>query len=329
MNPLTVQNLYDDNRRSLKFENLTGHINDKKIVSSEIHRPGLALSGFVDIFTYEKIQVLGNTEIAYLDSLSKRERLIAIQRLVEFDIPCIIITNKNSVYKELLDLGEKRAIPIFRTPMNTTQFVRKIGDYLDEKFAPLITKHGTLVDIYGIGVLLAGRSGIGKSEVALDLIERGHRLVADDMVIISRRSEDVLIGSGNEVIRHYIEIRGLGVIDIKSMFGIRSIRQQKRIEVEVLLEDWDSKKEYERLGIKENYTEILDVKIPQVHLQIYPGKNITVIVETIALNTLLKIFGIHPAKEFDRRLLSKLRNKKIENKKTQDQLKEYLEHDME
>ena len=283
----------------------------------------------MDIFTYEKIQVLGNTEIAYLDSLSKRERLIAIQRLVEFDIPCIIITNKNSVYKELLDLGEKRAIPIFRTPINTTQFVRKIGDYLDEKFAPLITKHGTLVDIYGIGVLLAGRSGIGKSEVALDLIERGHRLVADDMVIISRRSEDVLIGSGNEVIRHYIEIRGLGVIDIKSMFGIRSIRQQKRIEVEVLLEDWDSKKEYERLGIKENYTEILDVKIPQVHLQIYPGKNITVIVETIALNTLLKIFGIHPAKEFDRRLLSKLRNKKIENKKTQDQLKEYLEHDME
>lgn len=330
MNSLNVKEFYLENRRLLKLENLTGELgNENNITSNEIHRPGLALSGFIKIFSYDRIQVLGNTEIAYLNSLCREDRDTAIHRLVQFDLPCIIITNKNTAFKDLLDTCKDREIPVFRTPLRTTLFVRKIGDYLEEKFAPRISKHGTLVDVYGIGVLLTGRSGIGKSEVALDLIERGHRLVADDLVNIINKSEDVIIGSGNDVIRHYIEIRGLGIIDVKNMFGIRAIRQQKRVEVEVLLVDWDSKADYERLGLEERTTQILDVKIPQVHLPIFPGKNITVIVETISMNTLLKIFGISPAKEFDQQLLRRMAKKKNLNGKKQEKLREYLEHDLE
>lgn len=329
MNSFKVEELYLDNRRSLKLENLTDDFGDKEIQSHEIHRPGLALSGFVDIFSYERIQVLGNTEIAYLESLSEPQRSIAIQRLVDFEIPCIIVTNKNIVFQELIDRCKQRRIPVFRTPLSTTQFVRKIGDYLEEKFAPRTSKHGTLVDVYGIGVLLTGRSGIGKSEVALDLVERGHRLVADDLVSIKKQGEGILIGMGNDVVQHYIEIRGLGIIDIRNMFGIRAIRQQKRIEVEVLLQDWDSNEDYERLGLIEHHTNILGVRIPQVHLPIFPGKNITVIVETIALNTLLKIYGHSSAREFDRKLLRKIAGKKVISQKKQIKIKEYLEHDTE
>jgi len=322
MQSLKIRDLYLDNRRSLKLENLTGEQGLEKIITqSEIHRPGLALIGFVDIFSYERIQVLGNTEIAYLNSLNQRDRTLAIHRLVEFAIPCIIITNKNKVFNELIKFCSEREIPVFRTPYSTTQFVRGIGDYLEIKFAPSVTVHSTLVDVYGVGLLLSGRSGIGKSEVALDLIERGHRLVVDDLVKITRKGDDILIGSGNDVIQHYIEIRGLGIVDVKNMFGIRAIRLQKRIEIEVVLEEWDAKEDYERLGLEEHYGTILDVKIPQVHLPIFPGKNITVIVETIALNYLLKLLGIFPAKEFNDRLMKKISKQR--------RLKQFLDHDTE
>ena len=327
MSSVKVEELYVKNRRALKLEKLlTGEIIDKEIKSDEIHRPGLALSGFVDIFSYKRIQVLGNTEIAYLDSLKRADRIVAIQRLVEFDIPCIIITNKNRAYKKLIELCKEKSIPLFRSPLPTTQFVRSLGDYLEENFAPSTTKHGTLVDVYGIGVLLTGRSGIGKSEVALDLVERGHRLVADDLILIKKKG-DLLIGKGHEIIKHYIEIRGLGIIDVKGMFGIRAVRKQKRIEVEVLLEDWDSNENYERLGLKEHTVSMLDLSIPQVHLPIFPGKNITVIVETIALNTLQKQFGYSPAHEFDKELLEKIARKKSAREKKK--LSEPLNPDIE
>ncbi len=322
MQSLKIRELYSDNRRSLKLENLTGEQGLEKVITQiEIHRPGLALTGFVDIFSYERIQVLGNTEIAYLNSLTQQDRTLAIHRLVEFEIPCIIITNKNKAFSDLIKFCCEREIPVFRTPYSTTQFVRGLGDYLEIKFAPSISVHGTLVDVYGVGLLLSGRSGIGKSEVALDLVERGHRLVVDDLVKITRKGSGVLIGSGNDVIQHYIEIRGLGIVDIKSMFGIRAIRLQKRIEIEVVLEEWDVKEDYERLGLEEHYGNILDVQIPQVHLPIFPGKNVTVIVETIALNYLLKLLGIFPAKEFNDRLMKKIAK--------QQRLKQFLNHDEE
>lgn len=328
MASISVKDFYEKNKRIVKL-NLLSNENglDKKIAQSEIHRPGLALSGFVDIFSYERIQVLGNTEIAYLESLPARERTIAFNRLTEFAIPCIVITNQNKTFKEMITLCNDHNIPVFRTPLTTTSFVRLISNYLEEEFAPRTQVHGTLVDVYGIGLLLSGRSGIGKSEVALDLVERGHRLVADDLITIICKGDDILIGMANEILEHHIEVRGLGILDVKSMFGIRSIRLQKRVEVEVFLEEWDSKESYERIGLTDTYTEILNVKIPQVRLPIFPGKNITVIIETIAMNTLLKIYGIHPAKEFNKRLLKKMSQQKktIFDKKR----KEYLEHDME
>ncbi len=322
MKPITVKTLYEEKRKELKLELLAGEKGlNKEITQIEIHRPGLALSGFVDIFSYERIQVLGNIEVAYLDSLSDRERSVAINRLVEFEIPCIIITNKNKTFPELIELCNNRNIPVFRTPLNTTHFFRLLSNYLEEKFAPRISMHASLVDVYGIGVLLTGRSGIGKSEVALDLVERGHRLVADDVVTIIRKSDDLLIGMSDELLQHNIEIRGLGIIDVRSIFGIRAVRKQKRVEVEVRLEDWNSDENYERIGLDNNYSRILEVKIPLVRLPIFPGKNVTVIVETIALNTLLKIYGIDSAKEFNKRLLKKISFRK--------KLREYLEHDVE
>jgi HPr kinase/phosphorylase len=322
MEKITVRTFLEECRRDLKLELLAGEKGlDNEITQVEIHRPGLALSGFVDIFSYERIQVLGNTEVAYLDSLSERERTVALNRLVEFEIPCIVITNKNKIFAELIRLCDDRAIPVFRTPLTTTQLVHALGNYLSEKFAPRIAMHATLVDVYGIGVLITGRSGIGKSEVALDLVERGHRLVADDVVNIIRKGDDVLIGMSNELLQHHIEIRGLGIIDVRSIFGIRAVRKQKRVEVEVHLEDWDEEGNYERVGLDDNYADILGVKIPQVRLPIFPGKNITVIIETIALNTLLKIYGVDTAKEFNKRLLKRISYQK--------KLKEYLEHDTE
>jgi len=294
---------------------------ERLITQKEIHRPGLALSGFVDIFTYERIQVLGNTEIAYLKSLTPEERERAIQRVMAFDIPCLIVTNRNDIPPELAAISQEKGVALFRTPLSTTELIKLLGDYLEDKFAPRITVHGTLVDVYGIGMLFTGRSGIGKSEIALDLVERGHSLVADDVVTITRKADDILIGFAHEILQHHLEIRGLGIVDVRQVFGIRATRLQKRVDVEVRLEDWSEVEDYERLGLEDHSTEILGVKIPLIRLPIFPGKNITVIAETIALNQLLKSYGISPAKDFDRRLLRKIQSKK--------RVRQYLEHDTE
>ena len=200
-----------------------------------------------------------------------------------------------------------------------------LSDYMDDKFAPSITVHGSMADVYGIGVLFTGRSGIGKSEIVLDLVERGHRLVADDVVHLARKAEGVLIASASEVLQHHIEVRGLGIIDLRSVFGIRSIRLQKRVEVEVQLEEWDDQEDYERIGLDESVTQVLGVEIPLVKLPIFPGKNITVIAEVVALNQLMKIYGHHPAKEFNQRLIKKMQDKVGSEK----YLKDYLDKDFE
>ena len=210
---------------------------------------------------------------------------------------------------------------IFTTPLTTTELPHLLSDYLDHKFAPSTTIHASLVDVYGTGLLFTGRSGIGKSEVSLDLVERGHRLVADDMVTLTRTAENVMMGTGREYLRHYMEIRGIGIIDVGRMFGVRAIRQQKRVETEVELVDWRADADYERIGLDEQYKEYLGVKIPHVILPIFPGKNITVIAEAIALNLHLKIYGFHPAKEFSRALSQVMENKTV--------LQSYLEKDFE
>ncbi|MCI0530906.1 MAG: HPr(Ser) kinase/phosphatase, partial [candidate division Zixibacteria bacterium] len=223
--------------------------------------------------------------------------------------------------EELIELANKRGVPVLQTQLTTTEFISRLAAYLDNYFSPSVTNHGTLMDVYGVGLLYTGKSGIGKSECALDLVERGHRLVADDMVKIRRTAPEVLVGSGTELLGHHMEIRGLGIIDIEKLFGIRSIRLQKRIEVEVRLVAWEDTHDYERLGIEDQFTRILGVEMPVVTVPLSPGKNITVISEVIAMTHMLKVYGQNPAAEFSRRLTEELARKSV--------TAEYLESDYE
>lgn len=307
---LTVKKFFEENRHKLKLEllgEMTGE--ERLIVESELHRPGLALAGFIELFTYKRIQVLGNTEIRYLASLDDTSRDIALANLFKFQIPCVVVTDSNDPPKRLLEIATEQKICVFRSPHPTTVFYHLVSDYLQEIFAERTTLHGTLVDVFGIGLLFTGRSGIGKSEIALDLVERGHRLVSDDMVFVTKRHEEILMGEGRDISEHLMEIRGLGLIDVKRIYGIWAVRVHKRIEVVIELVDFDSKADYDRTGLDAQSTKILDVDIPLIVLPINPGKNITVIAETIAMNHMLKLQGINTAQEFNQRLLERMRKK--------------------
>lgn len=324
---ITVEYLFNANRERFKLKSLSGEEVgfNNQIRDKNIHRPGLALAGYVELFTYNRVQVVGNTEIRYLNHLPQEKRSQAYSTLMKFDIPCIVITNNNQIDNELLDLSIKNNVPVFQTPLATTKFVYFISDFLDDQFAPQTVIHGSFVDVYGIGVLLTGRSGIGKSEIALDLVERGHRLVADDVVVVTRKGEGILMGAGTDLVKHFMEIRGLGLIDVRSIFGIRSIRYQKRVEVVVEFEDWEKNNEYTRTGLDELTVSILEVEIPKIKLPIYPGKNVTVITEVIALNYLLKHYGYDAAKEFQGRLEKAI----TEKSKMKNRVIDYFEHDFE
>lgn len=315
MHKLDVKTMYVDNVEHLDLELLNGEQNfDNEICEPDLHRPGLALTGFIDVFTHKRVQIFGNTEMAYLAKLSIEKRKEALELVLEFEIPCILVTESNIVPQEMVDIATKRKITVMRTRFTTTQVLHLLGEYMDITFAETTTVHGSLVDVYGMGVLFTGRSSIGKSEIALDLVERGHRLVADDVVNIFKLAGDVLLGRGSELLQHHMEIRGLGIIDVKSLFGINSIRVQKRIEVEVQLEQWDSSEEYERIGLDEEFNTHIGVSIPVVRLPIFPGKNITVIAEVIALNQMLKVYGQNTAKLFSDRLIQKIQAKGEEAK---------------
>lgn len=310
MKSLTVAKLFEDNIERLQLELLNNEVSfGRKITEPDLHRPGLAMTGFVDVFTYQRIQIVGNTETEYLKKMSSAQRKKALSVVLSFEIPCFIITENNDLPKEFFESATENKISIFKTSFKTTKLMHLLSDYMDNRFAPSITVHGSLVDVYGIGLMFTGRSGIGKSEIALDLVERGHRLVTDDIVQIARKAEGVLIGFASEMLQHHMEIRGVGIVDVRSIFGIRSIRMQKRIEVEIQLEEWNDDENYERIGIDETVTEILDVKLPVVRLPIFPGKNVTVIAEVIALHQLLKVNGYNPAKEFNERLIQRMQNK--------------------
>jgi HPr kinase/phosphorylase len=305
---LNVEKLYHDNQKKLRLELATSEAGFKREISeSELHRPGLALAGFIELFTYYRVQILGNTEIRYLNTLDNRKRREILEKVLQFEIPCIFITESNKAPGELLEIANQRNICVFYSNYATTVFAHLLSDYLQHIFAPRMTFHGTLVDVYGIGMLFTGRSGIGKSEIALDLVERGHRLVADDMVIITKKAEEILMGEGRDVSEHIIEIRGLGLIDVRQVFGIRGVRVHKRIEVVVKLVEFDPNEDYDRTGLDEQTTNILGVDIDLVVLPINPGKNITVIAETIAMNQLLKIHGHHTPTEFNKRLIEKMK----------------------
>ncbi len=319
---LTAERLFQDNKQNLDLKLINKDSGFTKIINDhDLNRPGLLLSGFVEVFSNSKIQIFGNTEIGYLNKLPKKERLKSFEGLMKHDIPCLVVANSVPVGRDLVAIANKYETCIFRSSHPTIQIYHVLLSYLNAVFAPRITVHGTLVDVYGMGILFTGRSGIGKSEIALDLVERGHRLVADDVVEIFRKREGALIGTSQELLKNMLEIRGLGLIDVWSIFGIRAIRIQKRVEVEVKLEDHREIHDYERLGDEMKYTSYLDVKIPLLKLPIFPGKNITVISEVIALKLMQRIYGIRPEKDFIKRL-----NKKL---KQSDRIKKYLLDDIE
>ncbi|MGD0337672.1 MAG: HPr(Ser) kinase/phosphatase [Bacteroidota bacterium] len=325
---ITVGFMFERMEQRMKLRLLNGSIGlGKEITERNIHRPGLALAGYVELFTFNRIQVFGNTEMRYLDHLPLEERISSFRTLFQFDIPCIIVTDSNRLDKELLEIATAHSVSILGTTIETTKFVYLMSDFLDDQFASQTIIHGSFIDVYGIGVLIIGRSGIGKSEIALDLVERGHRLVADDVVMITRKGEEILIGAGTDLVKHFMEIRGLGLIDIRSMFGVRAIRYQKRVEVVVELQDWAPDEDYTRTGLDAETISVLGSEVPLVKLPIFPGKNITVIVEVIALNHLLKHYGYDAAREFTQRL-EKLIDEKGKNPPGERAI-DYFGHDFE
>jgi len=319
---LTIRDLLSRKGDPLQLEPLTGELGlDRPIPDPEVASPGLALAGYTSRFMPRRLHVLGETEISYLNALEPAERKSRLEQFFAFELPCVFVTKGQDVPQELLDLARLRGIPLVRSRLKTAEFYRRIKPVVEEAFAPQTTLHGSLADVYGVGLLFIGRSGIGKSECVLDLVERGHRLVADDVVQVTRRGTDLLIGQGHELAAHHMEIRGIGLIDIPTLFGVRSVRQQKRIEVVVQLEDWATAEEADRTGLQQHETTILEVVLPRVIVPLNAGKNITVVSEVVAMMHLLRYSGVDVAAAFNERLIRKMKQKKG--------VREYLQDDYE
>ena len=279
----------------------------REITSNEVASPGLVLAGYTDRFVAQRMQVLGETEISYLYSLTLDRRREILTRYFSFPLPCLFVTKAQELPEGLEEIAGSAGVPILRSALKTNEFYRRLKPAIEDEFAPSVTLHGSLADVYGVGLFFVGQSGIGKSECVLDLVERGHRLVADDLVIATKRGNDIIIGRGHELQRHHMEIRGVGVIDIQSIFGIRSVRQQKRLEVIVQLLEWDKSAEIDRTGLDGQTAMILDVAIPKVVIPLNPGKNITVVAEVVAMNHLMRYSGVDPAEAFNERLIQRMR----------------------
>lgn len=323
---ITVEYFYNKIKDRFPIKLLTEPLGFERIITDQnLHRPGLALAGFVDLFSFTRVQIFGNTEIRYLKQLDSDERIDALERIFQFEIPCVVLTDNNPPIEEIFQVSEKYQVSVLGTEFTTTKASNLLSDLLDDQFAPRFSIHGSFVDVYGVGMLFIGKSGIGKSEIALDLVERGHRLVADDVVILTKKGEEILMGSGTDLVKHFMEIRGIGIIDVRSMFGVRAIRYQKRMEIVLDMEVWDKEATYTRTGLDDSKISYLDVNIPYVKVPIIPGKNITVISEVIALNYLLKHYKYDAAKIFKERLNQELVKKSKEVERSID----YFGHDFE
>lgn len=274
----------------------------RKIGGVRIQKPGLALTGFTQHVHPERLQVLGLTEIAYVRSQDEAGRKRAAQSLASLR-PCVVVVTRGlEIPTELAAAMDEHGVPLLSTPLMSSVFINRVSKFLELRLAPSTSVHGVLIDVLGIGILLLGKSGIGKSEAALDLVLRGHRLVADDVVDIKKRTPDLLIGASSELLKHHMEIRGLGILNIKDLFGISAVRDTKKVELVIELTDWNEAEEYDRLGIEERRYAILDVALPMLRVPIRPGRNIASLIEVAARNQLLKHQGKHSAREFQDRL---------------------------
>lgn len=294
--------------KKFNLRNLTNQINTDKIklLTPDINRPALQLSGFYEYFDHDRVQIIGNVEMGYLDSLSEEEKYFTLGRLVEHEIPCIIFSRNREPEQRFIDLAAKNGVPILVSAQTTSDLMAEVIRWLNVELAPTISIHGVLVDVYGEGVLIMGESGIGKSEAALELIKRGHRLVSDDVVEIRKVSDDTLVGSAPGITRHFIELRGIGIIDVKTLFGVESVKNTQSIDMVIKLEDWNRDKEYDRLGLEEQYTEFLGNKVVCHQIPIRPGRNLAIIVESAAVNYRQKKMGYNAARELYNRVQQNL-----------------------
>jgi HPr kinase/phosphorylase len=297
---LTIDKLVKDLDLEIVIE-----FKDKNIIisTSELNRPGLQLAGYFELFAHERVQLIGRVEWCYFSKLSKEDRRKRACKIMKYDIPCLIFTRGLEVFDEFIEAAKRYNRPIFRTNLPTTKFISKLINYLEDELAPTITLHGVLVDVNGIGVLIFGESGVGKSETALELVKRGHRLVSDDAVKIKKVDDMTLVGTAPEIIKHFLEIRGIGILDIAKLYGMGAVRDTKTIDLVVQLETADKFKHYDRLGLEEEYMEILGVNISKLTLPVRPGRNLAVILEAAARNHRQKRMGYNAAEELDRRVM--------------------------
>jgi HPr kinase/phosphorylase len=302
MAAVRVETLLEDQQFDLRLQLLAGKAGlTRRIGSPRIQKPGLALAGFVEHIHKDRLQVFGNTEMSYLATLEAPRAYEVLNQFFAMGICCLAITKNLPVPPALMDASERHGVPLLRSSHLSSVLIERVENFLEESLTATTSLHGVLVDVLGVGILILGKSGIGKSECALDLVVRGHRLVADDIVDIKRR-RGAIHGSGSDIIKHHMEIRGLGIINVKDLFGISAVRDRKKIEMVCELVDWDEAQEYERLGIDEQHYTILDIEVPMVVLPVRPGRNLTTIIEVAARNHLLKLQGHHSAREFQDKL---------------------------
>ncbi len=305
---IPVSRLLEDEQYDLKLELIEGRDGlDHPVSSSRIQKPGLALTGFTEHLHTERVQVFGNTEISYLRTLTEEQQSAVLSKLFDSKLACVVVTKGLEIPTPLLEGCRRSRLALMRTPLISSAFISQVQSFLEEALTATGSLHGVLIDVFGVGVLLLGKSGIGKSEIALDLIMRGHRLVADDIVNLTRKAADVY-GHGNDLIQHHMEIRGLGILNIKDLFGVASVRDRKKIELIIELVEWAPSAEYDRLGLDEKVMPLVGVEAPLSVVPVRPGRNMTTIVEVAARNHLLKLRGHHSAQEFAEKLTRAISN---------------------
>lgn len=285
-------------------------LEDILITTSDVNRPGLQLTGYLEFFGSDRIQIIGKVETTYLTSLNPKERYKMLDGFFKTGFPCLVIARGLEVFPEMIDVACKYDIPILRTDDITSRFMSGLIRYLNVQLAPRITKHGVLVEVYGEGVLILGESGVGKSETALELVKRGHRLIADDVVEVRKVSDTTLLASAPDIIRHFIEIRGIGILDVKNLYGMGSVKMQENINLVIHMELWDEKKNYDRLGLVDEYTDILGIRVPSLNIPVRPGRNLAIIVEVAAMNNRQKKMGYNAARVLNERVMGEINRDK-------------------
>ncbi len=305
------EDLYNDREHDLRLRLIAGAKGlKKKIKFSQVQKMGLAFAGYTDVIQPFRVQVIGNSELSYFRTLKPGRGDEVIRKICDLRIACFVVTKNLKIPSLLIEESQKKRISLFQTELSTPDLIERMTKFLEDRLSPSATIHGVLVDVFGVGVLILGGSGIGKSECALDLILRGHRFVADDIVYLHRRPPDNIFGSGVDTVKYHMEIRGLGIINVAKLFGVEAIRERKIVDMIVELVGWESSKEYDRLGFEEESFPVLGTNLPMVKIPVTPGRNLASIIEVAARNHLLKVMGYDPAREFEKQLMAKISSRR-------------------